>query len=195
MNLKYTNVLTSGKEILILKPDSSYKYVWYRYYDVGPINDTITHNGWWHKENDTLFLNSYVLPTNYNSIYVEESVDSSSDSITIIIDSFDTIPFFMFAPTEIRINDNYYSVKIDTQDLIRLTLPYSHIKYIIIPRYPIHQIENQKNNVYHISLKDFYQTKYLYPENTYFFNEKFIVKGDSLFQIMNDRVKGIFIKK
>lgn len=179
----YSNINTSaGIETLNLISNGVYEYSWMRYYDVGPIDDTIMHTGRWINVNDTLILNSLIFPTNYDDFIVNEEI-INLDSISIIIKSNEKIPFFFISPSRIRVNDKYYYINKVDKDYIKLVLPKVEIKYIIVSGYPIYIPKSKETNLFTFMISELQGSKLLYPENTFFLNEKFLLKNDSIFRL------------
>lgn len=179
----YSNIDTSaGLEKLNIMSNGEYDYSWLRYYDVGPIEDTITHTGRWVNVNDTLILNSITYPSNYGDFIVDEG-KLNLDSVTIIIKSDEKTPFFYISPSRIRVNDKYYYINKVDKDYIKLVLPKAEIKYIIISGYPIYRPKSNENNLFTFVIRELKGSKLLYPENTFFLNEKFLLMNDSIFRL------------
>lgn len=189
---------SSGVETLILNSDNTYEYKWDRFYGIGPIEDTIRHQGNWKRHGDTLLLNSSVLPSNYEDLDVEE-MNENSDSLQIIICSNDSIPFFFISPSQLRINKTYYPVNPPTSDSIRIVLPKQEsIGSIIIPGYPIYSPKNGETSIFKFTIKELHSTKNRFPSNTYFYNERMLLRGDTLFRLRNDTISNaspLFISK
>jgi len=193
-NVHYSKIGTEGgPAYMTINSNHTYEYLWYRYYDLGPIDDTIFHRGKWEKSGDTLILNSNNRPSNYQYIEEEETM-LQNDSTNIFITSSDTIPFLFFAPKQIRINDNYYSTKFFNDDSIELAIPRTEVKYIVIPGYPIYYPKKKTSNYFHLSIKDLSSEKFEYSGGTYFLDEKFLMKTGSLYQLWNNEKQVKFLK-
>lgn len=184
-----------GPAFMTLYSNNSYEYLWYRYYDLGPIDDTISHSGTWKESGDTLILNSYNKPSNYEFLKIErEEVINDNDSTIIMIKSFDTTPFLFYAPKQIRVNDRYYSITLLDEFSIRFAIPRSEVKYIVIPGYPLYYPKSKKSNYFQFAIKELTSKKFEYSGGTYFLNEKFLTRGDTLYQLWNNEVQLTFLK-
>lgn len=190
-----------NEKSLILLPESTYKYDWYRFYGVGLIDDTVSNSGKWKNVGDTLFLNSFIKPDNYNLYIVKELIDKKSDSLTIILRTDENIPFFMISPTAIRINNFYYQTPRNIISEAKFVLNKSTINFIILAgagnHYPIYYPKNSKSNYFEFIIKEIKDKKDKYPPNSYFIDEKFLIKGDSLFHLRNNEINRneVFIKE
>lgn len=189
---KFTKKNTSaGNEFLFISSDKSYNYTWYRFMDIGPIKDTINHIGTWVQNGDTLILNSYSKPTKYDLMEVTEKTDNNSDSIVIIVNPKDSIPFFFISPTSVRINDKHFKLSKPKGNYLRYSVPNMpsfQLRFIILYGYPIYYPKNQRSNIFEFSIKELSETKDMFPINTYFVNERFLVKGDTLFQLDDNKI-------
>ena len=184
-----------GPSKLIINSNHTYNFEWFRYWDVGPVDDTVVHNGSWMVKDDTLILNSFQTPDNYSSIAIkEEHIDSGN--IQFIITSQDTIPFLFIAPKQIRINEKYFQLpNVSSEKFVKLTLPYLDINYFVVDGYPLYFPKSKTSNRFIISIKEITTEKFEYSGATFFINQKFAIRGDTLFKLWNDSIQITYLKR
>lgn len=186
-----------GFENLYINSDYTYSYSWQRYFDVGPINDTIKHEGVWRKLGDTIILNTNVefIPTKYQNFkYVEESRNDSMKTKLIFTSNGPSLFFLLHS--YIRIDEVCFDLFKPVKDTLIFNTARKSIEYIIIPGYPIYYVKNQNSNIFNITLFELEGNKYLYPENTYFKEERFIISKDTLIRInCSSKNREIYIEK
>jgi hypothetical protein len=118
-----------------------------------------------------------------------------SDSLRIFITTNDSVPFFLIAPKQIRINDKYYNLPdVNTDSHIEYTLPYSPVNYFIINGYQIYKTKNKRSNYFHFTIKEVKESRFEYSGGTFFKDEKFLIKGDTLYKLRNNEVNITFVK-
>jgi hypothetical protein len=190
--------LKNGSKCLYLFKDSTYYYFYHRHYGIGPINDTLEHYGNYSIDGDTLILNSNIQPRNYENLEVTESIDPNSDNITIVIKPKNDIPLFFILPTLLRINNKLIETDPNVIDSAVVVLNKMSIKYFILggtldPHYPVYFVKNTLSNRFECVINEIMEDKDIFPLKSYFFDEKFLIKNDSLFNI--NYPNHIFFKK
>jgi len=150
--------------------------------------DSINNKGNYKIIEDTLIISTINKPDYYDLIDVEEKICSTEDSLIVeIINKGD--PEFYPPASTIEINGKFY----DAMKHIGL-FGIKEVNSILVHDsgfdYPIYLPKNKRSNFFKITLKKPNSSKNytFYPNNSYFINKKFLVKGDTLFCLDNDIV-------
>lgn len=184
-NTTYTRLTPNGLENLILHSDGNYKYIFYTVKGVGK-NDTIIQEGSWKIENDTLVLNSFSKPNNYELISIrEKNKNNSSDTAILKIRNTSLPDSFPQAYLIVLngINEYYYK---NQESLI---IPKSKINSILIrdftSDYPILYPDKPLSDSITITIQEITDKEDIFPKNSYFINQKFLLNKDTLKDLSN----------